>query len=257
MRSPLNITETVKRYGLEEDLALKQQLIAFDKFNWQNCQIKSIDELVAFEKAYQEYDKKFEFCYDTKVNEFSSVYMCNGEMTLLCKGAFQRTSKSEGKLHTKLLDAGLSDLESVYVRTFLAEISGLYRKDSYHNGIPPFIQSVCDGLNNALAKLSTYTDTVVRACNDYDKVDFKVGDIFTPGFCLTCSADLTWENESKNRYKIKPLDSEHTKARNLFCIYNISEQQVTFLQDASFRITGINDWGEGKKQIEMQEIAQV
>lgn len=254
MKSPLNISETLKRYGLDEDMNQKQQLIAFDSFIWQDCQINTIDELVAFEKKYQEYDKIFDFCYDTEMNEFSPVFLCNGEMVLLSKGAFQRASKSKGDLHTKFMNVGLSDLEAVYVRTFLAEISGLYRKDSYHFGVPPFIQSVCDGLNKALFKLPTYSDIVVRACNDYDKADFMVGDVFTPGFCLTCSADVNWKDELKNRYQIKPLNAEYTKARNLFGIHNISEQQVTFLQDASFRIIGVNDWGEGKKQIEMEEI---
>ncbi len=254
MNSPLNISETAKRYGLDDDVKRKQQLIAFDRFIWQDCQIQNIDELISFEKKYQEYQRNFDFCYDTEVNEFSPVFMCDGLMCYLCNGAFLRTSKSSGELHEKLVDAGLNDLESVYVRTFLAEISGLYRKDSYHFGVPPFIQSVCDGLNSALTKLSPYSEMVVRACNDYDKADFEVGDIFTPGFCLTCSADLAWENESRNRYQIKPLDAEHTKARSLFDIHNISEKQVTFLQDASFRITGIEAWGEDKKQIEMQEI---
>ena len=254
MKSPLDITETAKRYGFDEDLAQKQQLIAFDDFIWQDCQIQTIDELVAFEKTYLEYDNNFGFCFDTDVNEFTPVYMYNGNMTLLCKGAFQRTAKNKGELHTQLLNAGLSDLETVYLRTFLAEISGLYRKDSYLFGVPPFIQSVCDGLNNALAKLPAYSDTVVRACNEYDKADFKVGEVFTPGFCLTCSADLTWENKSENRYKITPLDAKHTKARKLFGIHNISEKQVTFLQYTQFCVTGVSDWGEGKKQIEMYEI---
>ena len=189
MKSPLNISETAKRYGLDEDLILKQKLIAFDTFIWQNCHIKTIDELVAFEKKYQEFDENFAFCYDAEEDEFSPVFMCNGEMVLLCNGTFQKTSRSKGELHIKLLDAGLSDLESVYVRTFLANNSGIYRKDSYKYGIPPFIQSICDGLNNALTKLPTYSNIVVRACNCYDKVDFVVGEIFTPGFCLTCSAD--------------------------------------------------------------------
>ena len=109
-------------------------------------------------------------------------------------------------------------------------------------------------MNNALAKLPSYSEIVVRACNDYDKADFEVGDVFTPGFCMTCSADITWEDKSENRYIIKPLDEEHTKARNLFDIYDISEKQVTFLQDAKFSITAISDWGEGKKQIKMKEI---
>lgn len=254
MKSPLNILETIKRYGLDEDISLKKQLIAFNMFIWQDIQINTTHDLIAFEKTYIEYDRSIGFCFDSEVNEFSPVFLCNGEMILLCKGAFQRTTKSKDELHTKLVNAGLSDLEAVYVRTFLAEISGLYRQDSYCFGVPPFIQSVCDGLNNALAKLPTYSDVVVRACNEYDKADFIVGDIFAPGFCLTCSADLTWKDKSKNRYIIKPLDTEQTKARKLFGIHNISEQQVTFLQDSSFHIKRISEWGEGMRQIEMEEI---
>ena len=254
MKSPLNISETTKRYCFDEDIALKQQLITFDNYIWQDCQIDSVEKLSLFEKGYQEKGKNFGSCYDTEVNEFSPVFMCDGEMTLLDKGAFQRAAMSKGELHTKFIKTGLSELETVVVKTFLAEISGLYRKDAYHFGVPPFVLSVCEVLNSALAKLPIYTETVVRACNDYDKADFNIGDIFTPGFCLTCSADLNWENVSKNRYKITPLDAEHTKARKLFGIHNISEKQVTFLQDARFRVTGIGDWGEGKKQFEMQEI---
>ena len=254
MKSPLNIEETAARYCLNEEPELKEELIAFDQFIWQDYVINTVDDIVAYEKQYQDLGKNLDFCYDSEVEESSSVYMCDGEMTLLDKGAFQRAAKSKGELHTKFIKTGLSELETVVVKTFLAEISGLYRKDAYHFGVPPFVLSVCEVLNSALAKLPIYTETVVRACNDYDKADFNIGDIFTPEFCLTCSADLNWENVSKNRYKITPLDAEHTKARKLFGIHNISEKQVTFLQDARFRVTGKGDWGEGKKQFEMQEI---
>lgn len=254
MESPLNISETIMRYAIDEDMALKQQLIAFDNYIWQDCQIDTVEKLVQYERGYQEKANNFHFCYDTEVNEFSPVHMCNGKMTLLDKGAFQRTAMSKGELHSKFIEAGLSELETVVLMTFFAEISGLYRKDAYHFGIPPFVQTVCEFLNNALKKLPAYTETVVRACHEYDKDDFEIGEIFTPGFCLTCSADLNWENVSKNRYKITPLDAEHTKARKLFGIHNISEKQVTFLQDARFRVTGIGDWGDGKKQFEIQEI---
>lgn len=252
MKSPLNIGETVTRYSL--DAKLKKQLIAFDKHIWQDCQIRSIADLTAFEKKYQELGKNFDFCYDTEVNEFAPVFMCDGEMTLLDKGALQRFSKSKGNISSKCAEYGLSELETVVLITFFAEISGLYRKDAYHFGIPPFVTNACNVLNSAITKLPVYTETVVRACNRYDKADFKVGDVFAPGFCLTCSADQTWENETENRYKIQPLDAEHTKARSLYSVNDISEKQVTFLQDASFRITAINDWGEGKKEIEMEEI---
>lgn len=254
MRSPLNIEETAARYGFNEEPELKEELIAFDQFIWQDCEINTVEGLFSYEKQYKVLSQGLDFCYDSEVGEFSPVYMRDGEMCLLGKGAFQRTANGKGELYAKFVEAGLSDLESVVVITFLAEISGLYRKDAYHYGVPPFVQSVCEILNSSISKLPAFTETVVRACNEYDKADFKVGDEFTLSFCLTCSADLTWENTLENRYKITPLDAEHTKARNLFYIRNISEQQVTFLQDAKFRITGISDWGEGKKQFEMQEI---
>ena len=254
MKSPLNIEETATRYCLNETPELKEELKAFDQFIWQDCKINTIDDLVAFEKQYQELGMNLDFCYDSEEEEFSPLYMCDGEMCLLGKGAYQRTANGKGELYAKFVAKGLSDIEAVVAITFLAEISGLYRKDAYHYGIPPFVHAVCEILNSGISKLPVYPDIVVRACNDYDKVDFNVGEVFVPGFCLTCSADLGWENTSENRYKITPLDTEHTKARNLYCIHNISEQQVTFLHDATFHITGISDWGEGKKQIEMQEI---
>lgn len=255
MKSPLNISETTKRYCFDEDIALKQQLITFDNYIWQDCQIDSVEKLSLFEKGYQEKGKNFGFCYDTEVNEFSPVFMCDGEMTLLDKGAFQRAAKSKGELHTKFIKTGLSELETVVVKTFLAEISGLYRKDAYHFGVPPFVLSVCEVLNSALAKLPIYTETVVRACNDYDKADFNIGDIFTPGFCLTCSADLNWKDYSNNRYRIHPLQ-QNSKARAIFQVYQHGdESQVNFLQDAQFRVVEINPWGdEGYKEFVMEEI---
>ena len=48
MQSPLNIDQTVERYNLDEDM--KESLIAFDNFIWQDCRIESVEELVAFEK---------------------------------------------------------------------------------------------------------------------------------------------------------------------------------------------------------------
>lgn len=76
------------------------------------------------------------------------------------------------------------------------------------------------------------------------------------GFCLTTSADLSWEDDSLNRYRIKPLDDEATKARALYKISYTDEEQVTFLQDASFCIVEVNDWGEGKKEFVMFEVEE-
>ena len=94
---------------------------------------------------------------------------------------------------------------------------------------------------------------VVRLCNDYDKADFEVGDVLPRSFVI-CSADLTWENKSVNRYIIKTFDAEHNKAWNLFDLYYISEKQVTFIQDAKFCITAISDLGVEVKQINIKKI---
>jgi hypothetical protein len=49
-----------------------------------------------------------------------------------------------------------------------------------------------------------------------------------------------------------PLDIKETKKR-YGLDHEMTEQQVTFLQDAQFRITAINDWGKEYKEIVMEE----
>ena len=94
---------------------------------------------------------------------------------------------------------------------------------------------------------------VVRVCNDYDKIDFEIGDIFIPGYCLTSSAYLNWKVPLKNRYCIIPLNNGGTNARAIYKIYDNSEQQVTFLQNAHFRVIDIRGWGDGNMEILMEE----
>ena len=69
---------------------------------------------------------------------------------------------------------------------------------------------------------------------------------------LTTIADLTWSNQSNNRYRIKSCASD-SKARAMFLINNNTESQVTFLQNARFLITEVNAWGDGMKEIIMYE----
>lgn len=254
MKSPLNIEETVRRFNLDKDL--KSKLIVFDNFIWQDCNIQSVEQLLSFEKEYQECHKSFGFLYDTEIEEFGSLEMNNGPMDFLSRGRFKQFSASgyEDKVSLAFKRAGLSELEILVVETFRADQSAMYRLDAYCYGAPPFIKSICNILNNALSKMPVFSYIAVRACNEYDRDDFKVGEFFKPNFCLTTSADLTWEDYSRNRYKIKPLDNNVSKARAMFLIDDNGEFQVTFLQDACFRITAINDWGEGKKEFLMEEV---
>lgn len=254
MKSPLNIEETVKRYSLDAEMS--EKLKVFDAFIWQECEIQSLEQLVELEKKYQLLSKDFDFAYDSEYGEFRFVNMDDGEMSLLRRGRFLAFADvfAKNEYGQSLMKAGLTDLEAVVLETFFADMSCLYRLDAYYSGIPPFVRSICDVLNRGIGKLPTYTGVVVRACNEYDKADFEVGDIFIPGFCLTTSADLTWESKSENRYRIQTLTDGKTKARKLFAVRDISEKQVTFMQDAQFRIIDIMDWGYGKKEFVMEEI---
>ena len=257
MQSPLNIEQTVERYNLDEDM--KESLIVFDSFIWQDCRIESVEELVAFEKEYQRYDKVFDFCYDNEIGEFGSVEIEDGPLRVLYKGRFQQFSMGvkEDSVGKAFMAAGLTELETLMIKVFRADLSGLFRLDAYYYGVPPVAKSLCEILNSALEKLPPESEPLIRKCNEYDKADFQVGDFFEPGFCLTMSADPTWgDDTSVSLYRITPLDVAHTKARAMYLVNNNTEFQVTFLQDARFRIASINDRGEGKKEIVMEEVLQ-
>lgn len=255
MKSPLDIEKTAVRYNLDE--TLKSELAAFDAFIWQDCTIKNVEQLVAFEKKYQQLGNNLGFCYDNEIGEMSCVEMENGPMDLLCKGRFAQFSQSDENdpVQKAFLEAGLTELETLLVRTLLADISELYRLDAYYGSVPPFVRSICDTLNSAISKLPEYNKDVVRRCVPEDRSDFIVGDVFSFGYCLTTSADLNWKDYSNNRYCIHSLQ-QNSKARAIFQVYQHGdESQVNFLQDAQFRVVEINPWGdEGYKEFLMEEI---
>ena len=253
MQSPLNIQETIERYQLGEQA---DELIEFDDFIWQDIGIVSVEQLLNFERRYQEYAQTFSCCYDSVYHEMAFVDMGDGSMSCLEKGRFQLFSDrfDSNTVAQAFMSAGLTKLESLSIMTFLADISEMYRADSYQCGIPPFVQSMITILNDALAKLPQYNEAVVRACKEEDPCGFIAGEVITPDFFMTTSADLNWADTSANRYFIYPLRSNKTRARALFMVSDNSEKQVTFLKDTSFRIEEIRDWGDGKKEIVMSEI---
>ena len=249
----MDIEAATQRYNLDEEM--KAAVTAFDQFIWQNCMIGSVEQLVEFEREYQHHDRGLGMVYDNELSCFGDVDMENGPMSLLSYGSFQDLAEGfeEDIINNKFLTAGLTDLETIEIRSMRADISIMYRPDVYYGNIPPFVLRICDILNSALSKLPVYTQWVVRACKDHDKADFQVGDVFTPGYSLTTSADVdNWKDDSAYRYRIKPLDEATTKARAMFLIDDTPEKQVNFLQDASFRIVEVNDWGEGKKEFVME-----
>ena len=256
MKSPLNIPNLVKYYCL--NVEQRKKLVDLDCFIWKYCEIRSVPDLLAFEKEYQTKKQALGSFYDKEIDEYVSICMCDGTLDYLSYGTFQKISKCiDDNISQSFQSAGLTELETIIIRSFLADISGLYRQDAYHVGLPPFVKFVCYILNNAIAKFPVYTKAVVRACNDYDKDDFRIGDVFTPNFCLTASADLTWEDTSVNRYYIAPIKDSKTKARAIFNVKDTPEKQVTFLQDAKFRIVNVKKWGDGNKEFIMEEIIYI
>lgn len=254
MKSALDIDSMAVRYNL--DLQLKAELAAFDAFIWHDCSIENVEQIVAFEKEYRNLGKNLGFSYDNEIGEWSSVEMEDGPMDLLCKGRFSQFSQSDENDSSQVafLKAGLTDLETLLVRSLLADVSAIYRLDAYYGGVPPFVRSICDTLNNAISKLPEYNEDVVRRCVPEDRSDFVVGDEFSFGYCLTTSADLNWKDYSNNRYYIHPL-RQNSKARAIYQVYQHGgESQVNFLQDARFRVVEVNKWGEGYKEFVMEEI---
>lgn len=76
-------------------------------------------------------------------------------MDLLCKGRFSQFSQSDenDSFQVAFLKADLTDLETLLVRSLLADVSAIYRLDAYYGGVPLFVRSICDTLNNAISKL--------------------------------------------------------------------------------------------------------
>ena len=236
---------------------MKKTLIAFDNFIWSECKIESVGQLVAFEKKYQYYDEGFKVCYDNEVGEITCIEMQDGPLSLLLKGRFRQFSEGlqENSFGKAFMAAGLTELEALMIMVFLADISNLFRLDAYNNGVPPIAQSLCEILNGALKKLPPTSIPLTRKCNEYDRVAFRIGDIFKPGFCLTTSSDSTWgDDTAANLYRISTLDVTRTRARALYLVKNNTEYQVSFLQEAQFRVTSIKDRGEGALEISMEEL---
>ena len=227
-----------------------------DSFIWKECSIDSVEDIIRFEGQYQELIKNTPEEWSTD-NGFFHHDFNEGSLSLLARGHFKKMSQSViTNPNDAFIRVGCSKCESLVIHSFIGFESCLYRKDSYPNGIPPFVDRMCQILDNALDKMPRCEQHILcRACVDEDKKDFKVGDIFEPGYVITTSTDTSWRNEDANRFVIKPLPADQTKARAIYIIYNkANEFQVSFLSTTKFQITSIENWGNDKKVFYMHEI---
>lgn len=62
---------TAAKFNLDAELI--DQLIAFDQYIWQDCQITIVDNLVSFVIYYKELGKNLDSCYDYEYEEYAPV----------------------------------------------------------------------------------------------------------------------------------------------------------------------------------------
>lgn len=86
------VSYATSRYCLDEEQT--KLLAEFHKHVWKNCKIETVGQLTEYENLYLQYSEKFDFVYDTEVNEFGFVDMNDGKACLLSKGRFEQLSKN-------------------------------------------------------------------------------------------------------------------------------------------------------------------
>lgn len=227
-----------------------------DSFIWGPWQIDSVDDILRFEERYIKLEKSApcELSLDAGMmpHDFG-----DGSLCLMGRGYFKMMSKgSVLRPEDAFIVAGCTQCESLILHSFIGFDSCLFRKDSYHSHIPPFANNLCKILDNALEKMPrSECDKLYRACVYEDRDDFEIGELFEPGYSVTTSADSSWRDKSVNRYVIKPLPPEQTKARSIYLVLNkADEYQVSFLSTTRFEITAIESWGENKRVFYMNEV---
>lgn len=207
-----------------------------DFFVWDDCSITSTQDIVNYEKRYMDINHdRTTFDEDLPFNE--------AELILLSKGRFDMYNHPNKIPNCLFISKGLSELEALVLAVFHADISGLFRTDAYHWGIPPVVKSLCEILDSGLKKLPQYNtgQELVRKLHEYDKIQFNIGETFTPGYSLTASANSKWRVGNYCKYFITPK-KEGSNAHVIYDVYaHGDEMQVTFTKDASFVIDNIKD----------------
>lgn len=140
--------------------------------------------------------------------------------------------KSEGQ-------NGLNAEEWLMLYCFLGPFSGYFRSDSYHNEIPEIVKEMQLVLDSVIKKAPKCNSiTLYRFLNDFDKRDFRIGEIYTPSHSITTTTE-DWGKDT-DMYIITPLPTERTKAHSLYQIYNHGDEtQVNFERGTQFRVVDI------------------
>lgn len=142
------------------------------------------------------------------------------------------STKSEGK-------GGLKAEEWLMLYCFLGPFSVCFRADSYHAEIPEVVKEMQLVLDSAIRKAPKCTSiTLYRFLNDFDKRDFRIGEIYVPSHSLTTTTE-DWGKDT-DMYIITPLQSDKTKAHSLYKLHNpANETQVNFERGTQFRVCSV------------------
>lgn len=227
-----------------------------NSFIWKPWPIESIDDILKFERQYQELviNTPDDWTYE---DGYIPHDFGDGSLCLMGRGHFKIMADAIlTNPNDAFIKAGCTPCESLVLHSFLGFESCLYRRDSYYGHIPPFADNMCQILDNALEKMPC-CDCVelYRACVYGDRENFEIGEVFEPKYTITTSADSLWKDMSVNRFVIKPLPPHLTKARSIYRVHNkANECQVSFLSSAKFIITFIDNWGESNMVFYMGEI---
>lgn len=226
-----------------------------DSFIWEPWPIESVEDILRFEERYRDLKKSVPYDWspeDGLIPHDSG----DGSLCLMARGDFKMMAEGPAlKPDNAFIAAGCNYCESLVLHSFIGFESCLFRRDSYHARIPPFAISLWQILDQALEKMPLcQSEKLYRACVYEDRDDFVLGELFEPGYSVTTSADSSWLDKPVNKYVIKPLPPEQTKARSIYSVFNkAGEYQVSFLSTARFIITAIDRWGENTRVFYMRE----
>ena len=189
---------------------------------------------------------------EPRLNEEFELEFPTDPLSFLGKKRFHAFSKDlEGE---NFKNYGLSPVEVLIFKVFLADLSWFFRGDAYNPEIPELVQEMREILEIVIAKAPVFEGAILyRFCNGRDRINWEIGEEYIPPHSLTTTAD-NWE-QRENVYVITPLKACKTKAHSLYSIHmHGDEKQVNFLTGAKFRINLIEQDTEGFSKIYMSEI---
>ena len=137
----------------------------------------------------------------------------------------------------------LSEVEMVVLGLFIMHHSKYFRDDYYGKEIPDIAKNMFEVLNNVVSKAPKIEcDILYRFCHSHDEFRMKDGDVLYVSHNLTCTQNI-WPSHRENRYIIKPLPQDKTRAHAICKMYhhNEKEAQVNYLRGTRFHVTKVEE----------------